>query len=172
MVGRSNTKSHSLLCSKVRFLLEAIEHHCQMGIHRSILNYDTLRYCDTQRGEVPYRLDPMSHHKVGDLLGIMYGDCKYPHRNIRGEHLRDLIHVVYGQTADKTPTYIFRDIESRHNLQAILIETSIRDEGCPQVADAKYASLVTVVEAQEVFQDLDHIVDIIAHPCLAGKRDV
>ena len=109
-----------------------------MGIHRGILHHDIFRHTDTERGKVPQSLDSSRDNQFGHFLRLVDRDGNHSDR--RSVFLllgRKIIHVVDRYPVNLGSGQFPTDIEASNNLQSVLFQTGILQQGGSQATDTE-----------------------------------
>jgi len=141
-----------------------------MCIYRGILHDNIFRHVYPEGGKVPHGFDTARHHTFGHSLCLLdrngqntdtYGRC--------GPHGGVLIDVINGNPVDGLTDDSRIDIEAGNNLQTVLGESFVVQQGTAQITHTKQVSLAGLPEPKKVFQDFYQAFYIVTYPGFTGN---
>ncbi len=123
-----------------------------------------------RRGEIPYPFDAAGHQPVGNHLGLSarHRDDAQAHTQTAHQILQAR-HAIDGLPADSLPHHILIHIETRHHIQAIVLEARVLQQRLAQSANAHQHGFVVAVVAQVALHVLQQLLR--AEPQLGTARD-
>ena len=114
-----------------------------MGIHGCVLDDHIFRNAYPERGEIPQSFDSTGNDLVRNLLRLVNRDSDDPDgRTVLFLILRIMVDMINRDAVDDCPVQLFTDVKTSHNLQSVLFQTGVLQEGGSQTSHAKQESLV------------------------------
>ena len=134
-------------------MVQAVEHHRQMGIYRRILHHDVVGGLDAVGGKIPDGTHPAGYHVVTGLLCPVDRHGENADAGIElALQTGEVGDIVHGYAVDARTDNRTVDIESRNNVHAILCQSCILQQRRTQTSHSEDDRLVLLAETQKLFQ--------------------